>query len=158
MKFAGSPNPELQPVESKGLSLRAGGDKSPIIESMWEVCLLGPIQCLGMLPDYPLPISRRRIWIARGIAVAADALQIAVFPIFSEGFISPVSDVLDVAVCTVLTLLVGWHIAFLPSFIIKVLPIADLAPTWTIAILIATRHSQQATEDQKKLGASEQQK
>ena len=46
---------------------------------------------------------------------------------------------LDVVVAIVLTLLVGWHIAFIPSFIIKALPFADMAPTWTIAVLIATR-------------------
>lgn len=110
-----------------------------------------------MLPELPQPTSRRRIWIARGIAVAADALQIAVFPIFSEGFISPASDALDVGVCIVLTLLVGWHIAFLPSFIIKVLPIADLAPTWTIAIFIATRRGRDAAKEPKKLGPPEKQ-
>jgi hypothetical protein len=56
-----------------------------------------------------------------------------------EGFVSPFDAVLDVIVAVVLTLLVGWHIAFIPSFIIKALPFADLAPTWTLAILIATR-------------------
>jgi nitroreductase len=102
-----------------------------------------------MLPDKTHPISSRRIWIARGIAVAADALQIAVFPAFVEGFFSPVSDVLDVVVCIALTLLVGWHIAFLPSFIIKFAPFADLAPTWTIAILIATRKGAAAPKEQQ---------
>ncbi|MGA3065491.1 MAG: hypothetical protein ABSF29_01455 [Tepidisphaeraceae bacterium] len=82
-----------------------------------------------MIPDTPRVISRQRIWIARGVAVGADVLQIAVFPAFAEGFFSPVSDVLDVVVCVALTLLVGWHIAFLPSFIIKFAPFADLAPT-----------------------------
>lgn len=85
------------------------------------------------------PISTRRIWIARAIAVAADVTQIAFLPAFVEGFASPLDAALDVVVAVVLTLLVGWHIAFIPTFIIKALPFADLAPTWTIAILIATR-------------------
>ena len=42
-------------------------------------------------------------------------------------------------VCAVLTWLVGWHFSFLPSFAVKVLPVVDLAPTWTIAVFLATR-------------------
>jgi len=84
-------------------------------------------------------LSPQRIWLARGIAVAADIVQIVFFGIMAEGFASPVDAVVDVIVAIALTLLVGWHIAFIPSFIIKALPFADLAPTWTIAVLIATR-------------------
>src|ERR1700683_173078 len=83
--------------------------------------------------------SSHRVWIARIIAVAADALQIGLFPIFAEGALSPLSDALDVVVCLLLIWLVGWHIAFLPTFLIKGVPFADLAPTWSIAIWIATR-------------------
>jgi hypothetical protein len=85
------------------------------------------------------PLTRTRVWIARGIAIAADVVQIALAPAVAEGFASPLDAGLDAAVCIVLTLLVGWHIAFLPSFLIKALPFADLAPTWTIAVLLATR-------------------
>ena len=86
-----------------------------------------------------------RVWLARGIAVAADALQLALIPTGSfAGFVDPVDDVLDVVVAFVLTALLGWHIAFVPSFIVKVIPFADLAPTWTIAVLIATRGSLKA--------------
>ncbi|MDP9175962.1 MAG: hypothetical protein M3O30_19160 [Planctomycetota bacterium] len=83
--------------------------------------------------------SKQSVWLARGIAVAADALQIGLFPIFAPGFAMPWNDALDLAVCAVLIFLLGWHIAFLPTFIIKDLPFVDLAPTWTIAVLIATR-------------------
>jgi hypothetical protein len=92
-----------------------------------------------MFPDASAPKSPRTIWIARAIAVAADILQIAVFPASVEGFLSPLSDGIDIVVCLVLTFLLGWHIVFLPTFIIKSLPFADLAPTWTIAVLIVTR-------------------
>jgi hypothetical protein len=83
--------------------------------------------------------SPRRIWLARGIAVAADAVQIALFPATVEGAVSPIVDGIDVVVALLLTFLVGWHIAFLPSIVIKLIPMADLAPTWTIAVFIATR-------------------
>jgi hypothetical protein len=92
-----------------------------------------------MAADAPRPISSRRIWLARALAVLADLIQIGFFFALSEGFASPFDAALDVVVAIVLTLLIGWHIAFIPSFIIKALPFADMAPTWTIAVLIATR-------------------
>jgi hypothetical protein len=85
------------------------------------------------------PKSSWRIGLARLIAVTADIVQLAIFPWVIEGAASPVDDVLDVVVAALLTLLVGWHIAFLPSFIVKLIPFADLAPTWTVAIFVATR-------------------
>ena len=51
-----------------------------------------------------------------------------------------------------LTWLVGWHYAFLPSFIVKVVPMFDLAPTWTIAIFFATRGKKVSREVQSTRG------
>jgi hypothetical protein len=47
--------------------------------------------------------------------------------------------VLDVVVGVAMIALVGWHWAFLPAFALEALPGVDLAPTWTIAVLLATR-------------------
>jgi hypothetical protein len=99
------------------------------------------IETAIMEPQASRRLSPRRVWIARGLAIAADLLQIVVFPAFAAGFASPLDIALDVVMAAVLTLLVGWHIAFIPSFIIKALPIADLAPTWTLAVLFATRNA-----------------
>lgn len=73
------------------------------------------------------------------IAVLADALQIGLFPLFGEGAFSPLNDLLDVAVAWALTRLLGWHWAFLPSFVAELVPGLDLVPTWTLAVLIVTR-------------------
>lgn len=80
-----------------------------------------------------------RIALAWAIAAAADALQIGGFAFFSEGALLPFDAVLDVAVAIALIVLIGWHIAFVPTFFVEALPFADLAPTWTLAVLIATR-------------------
>ena len=85
------------------------------------------------------PPSRNRIWLARFIAVAADAVQLALWPLFGEGFASPLQIGTDIVVAVLMIFLVGWHIAFIPSFLLETLPFMDLAPTWTIAVLIATR-------------------
>jgi hypothetical protein len=84
-------------------------------------------------------VSTRRVWIARSLAVGVDLLQIAVFPTFMEGFLSPLDMALDVATAIAMIALVGWHIAIVPTFIAESLPFVDLAPTWTIAVLIVTR-------------------
>jgi|GEM_PF-1036804 len=86
-----------------------------------------------------------RVAIARAIAITADAVQIGLFPLFSGGWISPANIALDTVVCVVLTSLLGWHIAFLPSFLAEGVPFLDLAPTWTLAVLIKTRKAKAST-------------
>jgi len=84
-------------------------------------------------------LTASRIRAARALAVAADLLQVAVFPAFAPGYLSVLNDALDVAVAIALFTLVGWHWAFLPTFIVELVPLADLVPTWTGAVWIATR-------------------
>ena len=69
------------------------------------------------------------------LAIAADALQIFVFPLFGEGALSPADDVLDLAVAAALIHLLGWHWEFLPAFAAELVPGIDLVPFWTIAVL-----------------------
>jgi len=76
---------------------------------------------------------------ARLLAMAADVAQIVVFPLFAGGALSPWDDGLDLVVAAVLTRLVGWHWAFLPTFFAELLPGFDLVPTWTAAVFFATR-------------------
>ena len=85
--------------------------------------------------------SPGRIWAARAIAMAADLAQIAIFPAFSEGALSPVNDAVDVAVAAALSALLGWHWVFLPSFLSELIPMWDLVPTWTAAVWYVTSGS-----------------
>ena len=68
------------------------------------------------------------------IALAADALQLAIIPLFAEGAFSPADDLLDFGVAAAMTHLLGWHWEFLPSFFAKLVPGVDLVPFWTIAV------------------------
>lgn len=68
------------------------------------------------------------------LAMAADALQIFVLPLFAEGAFSPAEDLLDVAVAIVLVQLVGWHWEFLPAFAAELVPGVDLVPFWSLAV------------------------
>jgi hypothetical protein len=82
-----------------------------------------------------LPLSPRwRFQAALILALAADALQIIVFPLFAEGAWSPADDVLDVAVAAGLVHLLGWHWEFLPTFFAELVPGVDLVPFWTLAV------------------------
>lgn len=84
-------------------------------------------------------VAAREMWLARGIALLADAVQLVLFPMFGEGALSPANDALDFVVAVALIWLLGFHVAFLPSLIAEEVPLLNLAPTWTLAVLIATR-------------------
>jgi hypothetical protein len=79
------------------------------------------------------------------LAMAADACQIFLFPLFGEGALSPADDVLDVAVAAVLTTLLGWHWEFLPAFAAELVPGVDLVPFWTLAVINVYRKWKQIT-------------
>ncbi len=81
----------------------------------------------------------RRKLLARGIAVAADLLQIVVFPGFFPGILSPLNNALDLLVGLAMVRMLGWHVAFLPTFVAELIPFVDLFPTWTLAVLFVTR-------------------
>jgi hypothetical protein len=82
--------------------------------------------------------------LAWAVAIAADALQIAAFPLFVEGGISPADSLLDLIVAFVLIRLLGWHWAFLPTLAAELVPGADLFPTWTAAVWFVTRQQVKA--------------
>src|SRR6266851_7049170 len=79
------------------------------------------------------------------LAIAADAIQIVVFPLFAEGASSPADDVVDLAVAAVLVRLLGWHWEFLPAFLAELVPGVDLVPFWTLAVANVYRKWKQIT-------------
>jgi len=89
-----------------------------------------------------MQISRTtRIRIAFVIAILADILQLAIFPLFIAGAESPPDDALDLAVGAILTYLLGLHWELLPSFLGKLVPGVDLVPFWTLAVANIYRKS-----------------
>ena len=98
------------------------------------------------ITEDPVPISpRSRFRLAMILAMAADALQIFVFPLFAEGALSPADDVLDLVVAAVLVRLLGWHWEFLPAFLAELVPGVDLVPFWTLAVVNVYRKWKQIT-------------
>jgi hypothetical protein len=85
--------------------------------------------------------QRSHFRVAMILAIIADALQIVAFPLFIEGAVSPVDDLLDLGIGAVLAYLLGWHWEFLPSFVAKLVPGVDLVPFWTLAVANVYRKS-----------------
>jgi hypothetical protein len=85
--------------------------------------------------------------LAWAIAIAADTLQIAAFPFFAEGGVSPADSALDLIVAFMMIRLLGWHWAFLPTLAAELVPGADLFPTWTAAVWFVTRQKLKADSD-----------
>jgi hypothetical protein len=75
---------------------------------------------------------------AWAVAVVADLLQMGAFPFFAWGALSPADDVVDLIVAVVLSRILGWHWAFLPTLVAELIPGVDLFPTWTAAVLYVT--------------------
>ncbi len=94
--------------------------------------------------DYFKSLKSPEHRLAWAVAIAADALQIAAFPLFVEGGISPADSLLDLIVAFVLIRLLGWHWAFLPTLAAELIPGADLFPTWTAAVWFVTRQQVKA--------------
>lgn len=77
--------------------------------------------------------------VAWAVAIVTDVVQWMVFPFFLSPMGWPVDGVLDVVVAGVLIKLLGWHWAFLPGFVMELIPGVDMVPTWTVAVFLATR-------------------
>jgi hypothetical protein len=77
------------------------------------------------------------------VAFLADGIQIALLPLVLGGAASPIDDAIDIATAVILSGLVGFRWAFLPTFLAELVPFVDLAPSWSLAVLITTRSHRQ---------------
>lgn len=86
-------------------------------------------------------LSKERIRTAYAIAVLADLIQ---FPITASIFTGVLfipaemfDFVMDCAVMCVVTFLIGFHWALLPSLLLEIIPFVNLFPTWTGSVAFA---------------------
>jgi hypothetical protein len=98
------------------------------------------------LPGAISSSEQRLAWM---VAIAADAAQILALPLFAGGGSSPADTVLDLVVAAILTRLLGWHWAFVPTLLAELIPGLDLFPTWTAAVFYVTR--QQSRSDKPEI-------
>ncbi len=90
--------------------------------------------------------SRKAIWTARAIAVAADLFQWGLSMVL-PGVGLAMADVVDVLVAITMVWLLGWHWAFLPTVVAEAIPVVNLVPSWTAAVLLVTRKGAEAAKE-----------
>jgi hypothetical protein len=99
-----------------------------------------------------------RVKLAFAIAIIADLMEFPV--IWLEGFGwdwvvllgRAIGVVLDACVAFILSKLLGFHWAFVPGFILEVIPTLDIFPSWVacVAFVVWERKRKQQAEQQQK--------
>jgi len=87
-------------------------------------------------------LNRWRIGLALLVAVSADALQIFLGP-FGWAFSD---EAIDVVAMIATSVLIGFHVLLLPTFIVELVPVVGMLPTWTACVIavVALRRRQAA--------------
>jgi hypothetical protein len=75
--------------------------------------------------------SPGRVAVALAVGVVADGLQFALGPIGWAGL----DDVIDAVAMGLTTLALGFHVLFLPTFVLELAPMVGMLPTWTGCVL-----------------------
>jgi len=89
----------------------------------------------------PPLLTRGRIIFAVAMAVTADGAQFVLGPL---GWF-PGDQLIDVVAMVLAVWAVGFHLLLLPTFVLELLPVADLVPTWTgcvLAVIALRRRAQ----------------
>jgi hypothetical protein len=62
-----------------------------------------------------------------------------------------VDDLLDLVAMFLLSVLIGFHPLLLPTFVLEIVPVAEVLPGWTacVGIVVALRRRQQAATPHK---------
>ena len=83
-------------------------------------------------------LTRGRIVLALLFAVATDALQVTL-PV------PPAPEIIDVIAMLVMVWLLGFHVLLLPTFVVELIPVVGMLPTWTACVgaVIALRKREQ---------------
>ena len=84
------------------------------------------------------PLTKTRARTALVIAIVVDVIQIAIQT--TGPFQILVDWPLDLLTGLAMMALVGFHWAFLPTFLAEAVPWLDVVPTWTLAVMFATRN------------------
>lgn len=69
--------------------------------------------------------------LALTVALLADGLQLLLGPLgwtFAD-------EVIDVVVMGLTTWILGFHLLLLPTFVVELVPVADMLPTWTGCVI-----------------------
>jgi len=88
----------------------------------------------------PPVLTRRRIWFAFIVSGITDGIQILAGP---AGWVV-LDQVLDLIAMVLTSRALGFHPLLLPTFVLELIPLADMLPTWTgctAAVVMLRRRS-----------------
>ena len=99
-------------------------------------------------------LTRLRIVLALMVAITADGLQFLLGPL---GWVFA-DEAIDVVAMILASWLIGFHLLFLPTFVVELIPVADMLPTWTgcVALVAALRKREQSRAAPPKLDPPKQ--
>jgi len=86
-------------------------------------------------------MSRARIVLALTVAAVADGLQLMLGPL-GWAFIDQAIDVVAMGLSM---WILGFHILLLPTFVVELIPVADMLPTWlgcTVAVIALRKRAE----------------
>lgn len=75
-------------------------------------------------------LTRSRMVCAMAIALAADGLQLALGPL-GWAFLD---QTIDVIAAVLVSWTIGFHWLLLPSFVVELVPVVQMLPTWTACV------------------------
>jgi hypothetical protein len=86
-------------------------------------------------------LTRGRIVLALLVGLSADGLQI-LLPV------PPAPEIIDVIAAVLTFWLLGFHVLLLPTFVVELVPVVDMLPTWSACVVavIALRKREQGSE------------
>ena|ERR1041384_3039156 len=95
----------------------------------------------------PQPLSKGRVWAVMTVAIIADALQ------WLFVMIPWVDSAIDIGAAIFTISILGFHPLLLPTFILELVPVADLLPTWTgcVALVLALRKRSESLNEPPKI-------
>ena len=88
-------------------------------------------------------LTRGRIALALAVAVVADGLQLLLGPLGWFFF----DEVIDVVAMVLTSLVLGFHLLLLPTFVVEFIPVVDMLPSWTacvVAVIALRKRDQRA--------------
>jgi len=90
----------------------------------------------------PAVLTPGRVRLAYAVGMTTDVVQLLLGPLGWAG----ADETLDLVAMVLTWRLLGFHPLLLPTFVIELLPVTDMLPTWTgcVALVVAARKRQQA--------------
>jgi hypothetical protein len=85
------------------------------------------------------------MWFALAVAISVDVVQLTLGPF---GWLW-VDEGLDVVAMILTSATLGFHMLLLPTFVLELIPLVDMLPTWTactVAVIMLRKRTQSQTQ------------